>query len=679
MLKFSAKQTLLAASALLMCAGFVQAQTATPLTASPTSVSVSYSLASSTAGAAVPVTLTIASGAGDAFVVDPTTVPIWLTLSAMSGTAVPKSPGPAVTVSFNASAGAGTLNPGAYSANVSIDVAGFNALVVPVSLVVTAAPSVLSVFNGTTQLAATSPGSVPLTYTYGSTTYPTATINLFSSNDPIAYTLTSATTVPAATVNWIQLSATSGLATSYGSASSFTVTFLPAVFQAASVGQTLTGTVTISYGTSSTYVIDITIPVSEPNAVVTGIYPQEVAPHTSGSVTVVVSGSGFGNTGGYAGNPTVVSLTYGGTPVTNTMAAVGGTVTFVNANTMVLKIPFQDQTPAAILAVGQVTISATNGLGGEVASTWVLNVTASPIIYSVTDAAALVEPAPGATAKVAPYEIISIFGDNFCPTCTSPVTATLASNRYPTTLTAPASGGHALTVTFYQADGSTLVGDAYILFATNTQINAIVPSTVAALDNPMQVVVSYDAVASNANVIYSANAVAANPGVFTISSSGQGQGAILLSPTNSVNSSTNEAAIGGTVLIYLSGLGAPTSVATDAAPGTPPAHYPASCISPAAYVTAANLSNPATADGAVLLGTDIEANLLPPCFATAPTVSIGGKPATVTYAGWVADSVAGLYQINATVPSGATAGAAVPVSVTVGGVISQVGVTMAVK
>jgi trimeric autotransporter adhesin len=675
MLKLSGNQIVLAASALLMCAGFAQAQTASPLTASPTSVSVTYSLASSTAGTAVPVTLTIASGTGDAFVVDPTTVPIWLTLTAMSGTAVPKSPGPAVVVSFNASAGAGTLNPGAYYANVSIDVTGFNPLVVPVSLVVSAAPSVLSVYNGSTQLAVTSPGSVPLTYTYGSTTYPTATINLFSSNDPIAYTLTSATTVPAATVDWIQLSASSGLATSYGSASSFTITFLPAVFQAASVGQTLTGSVTISYGTSSTYVINITIPVSEPNAAVTGIYPQEVAPHTSGSVTVVVSGSGFGNTGGYSGNPTVVSLTYGSTPVTNTMAAVNGTVTFVNSNTMVLKIPFEDASDAPILAAGTVTISATNGLSGEVAQTAVLNVTASPIIYSVADAAALVEPAPGATASVAPYEIVSIFGANFCPTCTGPVSATLTSNRYPTTLTA---GGHALTVTFYQADGSTLVGAAYILFATNTQINAIVPSVVAGVDN-MQVIVSYDSLPSNANVVYSANAVTAHPGIFTISSSGQGQGAVLLSPANSVNSATNEAAIGGTVLIYLSGMGAPTSVATDAAPGTPPAHYPASCISTAAYVTAADLTSPATADGAVLQSTDIEANLLPPCFATAPTVSIGGKPATVTYAGWVSDSVAGLYQINATVPTGATAGAAVPVSVTVGGVTSQAGVTMAVK
>ena len=68
MFKFSANKISLAASALLLCAGFAQAQTpVSPLTAAPTSVSISYSLATSTAGTAVPVTLTVPSGAGNAF------------------------------------------------------------------------------------------------------------------------------------------------------------------------------------------------------------------------------------------------------------------------------------------------------------------------------------------------------------------------------------------------------------------------------------------------------------------------------------------------------------------------------------------------------------------------------------------------------------------------------------
>ena len=206
-----------------------------------------------------------------------------------------------------------------------------------------------------------------------------------------------------------------------------------------------------------------------------------------------------------------------------------------------------------------ITISINNG-GAVVTAD--LYVTAKPIIYSVTDAAALTEPTPGAKPNVSPYELITIFGNNFCPTCAAPVVAPVVSSRYPTSLTAPVSGGHALTVTFYKSDGTTLVGDAYLLFANNTQINALVPSGVVVADNPMQVVVSYNGVLSNTNVLYEVNGAPASPGIFTTTSNGQGQGAILLADY-SVNSATNPAIIGdkvaGTVLIYASGLGVPNS------------------------------------------------------------------------------------------------------------------------
>jgi len=55
----------------------------------------------------------------------------------------------------------------------------------------------------------------------------------------------------------------------------------------------------------------------------------------------------------------------------------------------------------------------------------------------------------------------------------------------------------------------------------------------------------------------------------------------------------------------------------------------------------------------------------PPCLATAPVVSIGGKAATVVYAGFVADSVGGLYQINATISTTATVSDTAPVTVSI--------------
>jgi uncharacterized protein (TIGR03437 family) len=129
-------------------------------------------------------------------------------------------------------------------------------------------------------------------------------------------------------------------------------------------------------------------------------------------------------------------------------------------------------------------------------------------------------------------------------------------------------------------------------------------------------------------------------------------------------------------MIYVTGLGAPDSTATDVAVTTAAA-FPASCITPASYVTKLSLS-PATIDGTVLQAADIATGKLPPCFSKVKiTVSIGGTAAAVTYAGWVADSVAGLYQINATVPAKLAAGNSQAVVVSAGTATSQLGVTMA--
>jgi uncharacterized protein (TIGR03437 family) len=324
-----------------------------------------------------------------------------------------------------------------------------------------------------------------------------------------------------------------------------------------------------------------------------------------------------------------------------------------------------------------VTLTISNGLGSDPVETQTLTLTTNPIINSITDAAALVEAAAGATTSLAPYELVSIFGNNFDSGAAVSATPDTTYYRYPSTLTVPASNGHALTVSFYNSTTlpKVLIANANLVYVSNTQINALVPSGVDAKGiTQLEVVVTYN---GNASTAFVATPVAANPGIFTTSADGQGQGAILL-PNFSVNSTANLAVKGTTVMIYVSGLGAPTSTAADTAAKSAP-KAPASCISAANYVTADALANPATTDGAVILASKIATNLLPPCFATSPTVDIGGQAATVSYAGWVADSVAGLYQINATVPTKAASGNAIPVTVTVGGVSSQTGVTMAIQ
>jgi uncharacterized protein (TIGR03437 family) len=59
-------------------------------------------------------------------------------------------------------------------------------------------------------------------------------------------------------------------------------------------------------------------------------------------------------------------------------------------------------------------------------------------------------------------------------------------------------------------------------------------------------------------------------------------------------------------------------------------------------------------------------------------VTIGGQPAKLLYAG-DAPTLAGVMQINVRVPAGIKPGGAVPVVVTIGGVNSQPGVTLAVQ
>jgi uncharacterized protein (TIGR03437 family) len=699
MFKFSANKILVAASALLLCAGFAQAQTppASPLsgawTGSPSPVAISYNSANTpAAGAAAQVTLSVHSGSVP-FVVDATTVPLWLNTQDVAGN--PVSGGTATSVApfslyLQASSAAGSLPAGVYSASVGLAVNGYQELVLPVSLTVAGASSTLSVMNGVT--AVTSGGAaVPATWTYGSGTFPTVTLTLLSSNDPIEFTAVSAPTV-ASPENWIQLSSASGIAYNYGT--SLTISFAhDALLNSKVSAVPMTGTVTITYG-GTNFVVNLALTIQEPLPTVGNIFPQEIPAQATGSLTMVVTGSGFGTLAQGYTSATKVYLTYNGgaqgptdlTTLTST-GGVHGAVKVVNPTTMILTIPSDDGTNAIL--GGNATIGVNNGLAGENTNVnTTLYVTTNPIIYSITDAGALKEPTPGSTPNVAPYELISIFGNNFCPTCANPVVAPVVSDRFPTSVTA---GGSALTVTFYKAGGVTQVGSAYILFASNTQINALVPSTVVAADNPMVVVVSYGGVASNLNVAsgYTVNAVLATPGIFTTSSSGQGQGAILNADL-SVNSSTNKAAPGSTIVIYASGLGAPNSTAKDVAGVTTAAKFPGSCIAVSlaapnvGYVQKAGLAGPATADGAILDPTDILTNLLPPCFATTGqiTVTVGGLGATVTYAGWVSGSVTGLYQINATVPTKATAGnLPVVVTVTNSGVAtsSQAGVTVAVN
>ena len=181
---------------------------------------------------------------------------------------------------------------------------------------------------------------------------------------------------------------------------------------------------------------------------------------------------------------------------------------------------------------------------------------------------------------------------------------------------------------------------APIIYTSATAVGVVVPYTLTGLI--AQVVVTYGGLVSQPVTL---GVVAADPGVYSMASSGQGQGAILNynSATNdfSINSAANAAPRGSTVVMYITGAGTTTSAVDNQLIPFPPA-------------------------AAVL-------PVLP------PTVTIGGQAATVMAAQAPPGSIPGLIQLNVTVPLTISAGPALPVVVSVGGVASQSGLTMAVK
>jgi uncharacterized protein (TIGR03437 family) len=135
------------------------------------------------------------------------------------------------------------------------------------------------------------------------------------------------------------------------------------------------------------------------------------------------------------------------------------------------------------------------------------------------------------------------------------------------------------------------------------------------------------------------DAVATAPGIFSITGSGQGPGAILNASDGTVNSSLNPAARGDWVSIFATGAGVTTPASVDG------------------FVASAPLPVP-------------NANV---------TVTMGGLPCQLNFEGAAPGLVSGVLQINAQVPAGLTPGPTVPFQVQIGLANSLPAVTVAVQ
>jgi uncharacterized protein (TIGR03437 family) len=217
-------------------------------------------------------------------------------------------------------------------------------------------------------------------------------------------------------------------------------------------------------------------------------------------------------------------------------------------------------------------------------------------------------------APLAPGSIISVFGANLAPSPAGASTLPL-----PKTL-----AGASLQVGGYEAP---------LFYSSSGQVNAQLPFEVAAATRPQLIVKGADFV----TVPETITVAAARPGIFTTNQQGTGQG-MIMDVANRLVDSTNPAKAGDVVVVYCTGLGAtnPAVRSGEAAPASPLAKV-----------------------------------------VTPVTVTIGGQPAVVQFAGLTPGFV-GLYQVNAQIPAGVTPSAAVSLVLSQDGVPSNT-VTLGVR
>jgi uncharacterized protein (TIGR03437 family) len=355
-----------------------------------------------------------------------------------------------------------------------------------------------------------------------------------------------------------------------------------------------------STAANKSVVVDITLSVNAGIPTTTGVWPPGVAVNSPATVVTIAGTSFFSTTVASAG-------------------ATALTTTVLSATTLLATIP------ASLLTGGDLSLTVTTPAPGGGTSNPALTFKVyppGPQIQAVANVASY------DTSGIAPGEILTIYGISLGPS-----TLTLFQPQGGVIATSLPATGAATTVTI---DGVT----APLLYTSANQISCIAPFALASkIGAQVDVAVTYNGLTSP---VFPITVLTASPGVFTVDSSGAGQGAILnynaTTGDYTINGSGSAAAKGSTVVLYATGFGQ---------------------------------TNPAGAEGQMIAGTVSPVG--------AVTLTIGGQAATIQAAVCPAGSVPGVLQVNATVPATVTTGNAIPVVLSVGGVNSQPGVTMVIK
>jgi|GEM_PF-2092949 len=287
-------------------------------------------------------------------------------------------------------------------------------------------------------------------------------------------------------------------------------------------------------------------------------------------------------------------------------------------NTASVRFPLTFKQP--LFGPMDVSITATDNFGAVLSSavgTW--TAAASMDVPPVISAEGTVNAASFRGGAIAPGEIVTIFGTNLGP-------ADLQQGWYTNNVLPPSVAGTEVFINGVRVP---------ILYAWNGQVSVVVPYYYPSfsVSDSAKIRLEYQGLMSSEITLPIA---AAAPGIFTLGMGGSGQAVAVNCDDNSINSAENPARRGSFMSIFVTGEGA---------------------------------VNPAVETGALP-----ETGKWPHPVLT-PTVTFGGVPATVDFAGLV---WAGVTQINVIIPENAPAGV-VPLVVSFGDTPSQDTVTVALK
>ena len=223
------------------------------------------------------------------------------------------------------------------------------------------------------------------------------------------------------------------------------------------------------------------------------------------------------------------------------------------------------------------------------------------------------------SGSVSPGELIVIYGNGFGAAQLTGISLTTGGS------VDTATGG---TRVFF--DGIA----APMIYSAPDQLSLVVPYEVANRATTMMEVQTNGVYSAAYPMLVSTTA----PGLF-LSDPANSMQIALFNADGSLNSASNPAAKGSIVTCYGTGEGATTPTSTNG------------------QINTKTLPKPLVAG----------------------TLKVGGQTATINYLGAAPGFVAGIFQMNFTVPTGAASGSASPVVLTIGGKNSQANATMAIQ